>query len=58
MSDVKGSPIKPQQSPSQNESLANNEALRRSKYQREAQGIDATFLLSILEEVVLKEGRL
>lgn len=32
--------------------------MRRSKYERELKGIDATYLLNILEEVVIKEERL
>ena len=32
--------------------------MRRSKYQRDSKGIDGTYLLNILEEIVIKEERL
>ena len=35
-----------------------NEALRKSKYHRDSKGIDGTYLLNILEEIVIKEERL
>lgn len=41
-----------------NDSMTENEALRRSKYNRDAKGIDGTYLLTILEEIVIKEERL
>jgi hypothetical protein len=58
ISDKKRSP--PQEVPENNlnQSHPQNEDLRRCKYKREMKGIDATFLLKILEEVVIKEGRL
>jgi hypothetical protein len=55
-SDLRRSPAKVEQS--RNNEGGRNEALRRSKYQRNAKGIDGTYLLNILEEVVLKEERL
>jgi hypothetical protein len=44
--------------PQRKESPNQSEALRRSKYQRDLKGIDGTYLLNILEEIVIKEERL
>ena len=55
-SEKKRTPIR--EDPRQHESVPQNEALRRSKYHRDAKGIDGTYLLNILEEIVIKEERL
>ena len=54
---MKRSPAKEYQHPN-NDNNSKNEALRRSKYQRQATGIDGTYFLNILEEIVIKEERL